>query len=182
MRKPAERVIYNNYSLEEMWDDCRSFLIENGNENPSDDEVWEEINFSDACNWEEEKERLEAFFDGDYIAVGTCGRWDGNHAGGFLFNTLSELLERFSDCDYIKMWDENGHFFMTGTHHDGTHFVEIKKVTERGKSYYENWNWSGYEDKRTEKDVHAKMFSDSHYTNLMNYMHKCYDCPKIQYK
>ena len=178
-RKPVERVIYDNYNLDEMYDDCKQYLIDEGiYDDPCDDAVWQEIWATDSFYWEEEESRLKEVFDnGDFIAVGTCGRWDGNFAGGFIFDSFNELMKRFRDCDYLRFWDENGHFFVRGSHHDGTHSIEIKEITEKGKRYYDNWNYN-FNNERTEREVHKRMFNDSHYTRLINFAHRFYGCPK----
>jgi len=180
-RKPVERVIYDNYNLDEMYDDCRQYLIDEGiDDDPPDDAVWQEIWATDSFYWEEEEGKLREVFDnGDFIAVGTCGRWDGTYAGGFVFDNFNSLMGRFRDCDYIRIWDENGHFYVKGSHHDGTHFVEVKEITDKGNQYYDNWNWSGGNDKRTRREVHKRMFNDSHYTHLINFAHRFYGCPKL---
>lgn len=179
MRK--ERVIYDNYNLDEMWDDAKESILENtGDANPSDQEIWDEISWYDGNYWDEAKEEMKRVFDnGKFLAVGTCGLWNGNFAGGFIFDSFDELMEHFRDCEYFKFWDENGHFYMKGTHHDGTHIVEIKRITKKGEDYY--WNWDMYcipNDNRSKQEVHKKMFKDSHYTNLINYANKVWGCPR----
>ena len=178
--KPKERIIYDNYDLD--YDGAKEYLHEQGNEDPTESEIWAEANFQDEINWYEIKAELENVFnDGNFLAVGTCGRWNGNFAGGFIFETFQELMNHFSDCDYIKFWDENGHFYLKGTHHDGTHHVEIKEITKKGKDYYDNWDFGPITDKRTEMEIHKKMFSDSHYTKLINYAHKYYGCKRREF-
>ena len=76
-------------------------------------------------------------------------------------------MARFEHCDYIKIWMENGHFYVKGSHHDGTDEVEVKEITDRGNDYYDNWNYGS--DNRTEREVHHKMFTNSHYTHLIKW-------------
>ena len=176
--KAKERVIYNNYDLDDYEADAKEMLEANGIEDPCERQIWDEIYEMDAEYWEDEKGNLREIFDnGKFLAVGTCGRWNGNFAGGFIFDSFAGLMSHFSDCDYIKLRDENGHFYIQGSHHDGTHSVEIKRITQKGNDYYENWNFN-WGDKRTEREVHTKMFSDSHYTNLINFAHDVYGCPR----
>lgn len=182
-RKPVPRIIYDKDSIfdDGMWYDCKENLINDGNEAPTDDEIWAEIYRTDEDNWEEEYYRLKDFFgNGIYLAVGTVGRWDGNYDCACIFSNFLELLHRFSDCEYIKIWDENGHFFMSGSHHDGTNTVEVKEITKQGKEYSDRWAYLG--DKRSAYHVYKKMFSNSRYTHLIHYMHRTYGCPKIQYE
>ena len=159
-------VFYDNYNLYELKDEARENLAEmKDNDNPSESEIWDEIYILDDFNRDDARAELRPIFNGKFLAVGTCGRWNGTFAGGFIFETFDELMARFSHCDYIKLWMENGHFFVKGAHHDGTDEVEVKRITGKGENYYDNWNFGT--DNRTKREVHAKMFSDSHYTHLI---------------
>ena len=183
MKKPKQRIIYDNYDiLEKYEEEARYNLNERDIKDPSDDEIYNECWELNQWEWEEEEQRLEDVFNGSdkFLAVGTCGRWDGNFAGGFIFSTLNELMSHFKDCDYKKIWDENGHFYMKGSHHDGTDSVEIKRLTDKGCSYYENWEYGS--DNRTERQVHEKLFNNSHYSNLINYMHNAYGCKRREFE
>ena len=67
MRKPIKRTIYNNYDL---WDqyhaDAEAYLKEE-KENPSEDEIWDEIYELDRQNWEEAKDQMVEFFEHSFI-------------------------------------------------------------------------------------------------------------------
>lgn len=163
--KAKERVIYDNYALWENYpDNCiKEKLVEDGEydnaEEISDDAIWKERNMLDESDWYQAKYELDEYFKDckKLIAFGTCGLWHGNYAGGFLFDTFDELIKKIGkDCDYFKFHDENGHLYMQCSHHDGTHSIEIKELTDRGYDYYNNWelNWS---DKRTEEYVHTQI-------------------------
>lgn len=178
--KPKERVIYDNFNTQFEEEQAREWLKENGNENPTDEEIYDEIYFQMETLWEEFEAEAEKVFKGKFIAVGICGLWNGDFEGGFIFENFNELMKRFKDCEYLKVWDENGHLYMKGTHHDGTHRIEIKKLTPNGERYLDNWNFKLFDifDKRTMREVHKKMFNDSHYTHLVNYAHEIYGCPR----
>ena len=182
MREATKRMIYDHNNIYDdcVWEGAKQDLIDSGNEDPTDNEVWDRVYLYDEDDWGMEKARLKEVFDnGKFLAVGICGRWNGNFAGGFIFDNLDELLERFRDCN-LTIWDENGHFFIEGSHHDGTHHVEIRQLTPKGEQYYENWEWG--DDNRTEQQCHQKLFTDSHYSKLIHFAHKFYGCPKIQYE
>lgn len=182
MKEAQERTIYNNYNL---WEDCledaKETLIANGIENPTEEEIWEEIYFIDSINWEEEKERLVEFFKNNtWILQGYTGRWDGNYKGGFIFTDFEEMFDRATkDCGYIHIYDENGHLFLKCSHHDGTNLYEIKKVTEKGINYIDRWEYD-WNDKRTEGYVHNKVMK--RYSILPHFAHMVYGCPKVEYK
>lgn len=111
---------------------------------------------------EQELAALTAFFDGEksdmssfvnplggnpVIARGSVGRWDGTSSGMMVYDDLKAALDtspsRFggdnvlADCDIEKVWDENGHLFVHGAHHDGAVDVEIRQLTDAGTATYE---------------------------------------------
>lgn len=182
MKEAQRRTIYNNYNL---WDDYEEFarenLADNGNENPSNDEIWEEIYLQDSFNWDDEKERLENFFaEGTWILRGINEFWYGRKEAGIIFTDFMDMFNKATtDCDYVHIYDENGHLFLKCSHHDGTNFYEIKKVTDKGIDYIDRWkdNWN---DKRTEEYIHDRVMEK--YSTLPHFAHTVYGCLKVEYK
>ena len=183
MKKPKERIIYENYDIfnDDMIEAAKENLEAN-NVEATEENINNEIYEMNQDDWNLEKERMEEVFNSGnkFLAVGTCARWNGNFAGGFVFASFNELMSYLRDCDYFKFWDENGHFYVNATHHDGTHSLEIKQVTDRGRNYYENWEYK-WEDFRTEQEIHKKIFADSHYSKLINFANIFYGCPKREF-
>ena len=185
-RLAKERIIYNNYNVSERYNYAKEYLMEDmeEGEEPSENDIWEEVNFQDQITWEDEKERLIDFFNEQsnyWILVGSVGRWDGCYDGGFLFETFEEMFYKATkDCDYIKIYDENGHLYLTCSHHDGTCSYEIKAVTDNGYNYYDNWNYSGSCDKRTEREVHTQIMK--RYSRLPRFAEKIFGCSKVEYE
>ena len=184
MKKPKERLIYDNYDLWDMYsEDAKNWLIEEKEMKPediSDDAIWNEIYDQDEMAWEITRNEMEDFFDKSkamWLAVGSVGRWNGNFAGGFIFSTFDELISRAGmDCDYFKFTDVNGRLYMQCSHHDGTNEVEVKQITEAGKRLYENWNYSASARYAyPEKELHKKIFN--RYSTLPNFVHKMFGCP-----
>lgn len=179
MRKPKERIIYDNYNGYD-FDDIKSEM----DGEPNDQEVWDEIYELQQLDWDDEKSRLDEVFNdwkGRFIAVGTCGLWHGNYKGGFLFKDFDDLARQlFKDCEYFKFWDENGHLYVECSHHDGTHSVEIKQLTDKGEEYYDNWDYN-WNDKRKDSYVYEKLFTDSHYSHLIHFANRMYGVPKIEF-
>lgn len=136
----------------------------------------------DEDNWEAEKERLETFFeDGStWLIMGNVGRWDGSKPAGSTFSTFREMWYKATlDCDYVKIYDENGHLYLTCSHHDGTNCFEIKRLTERGAKYPENWEFGKYDFSL--KELHEKLNAKG-YSALPNYAHQVFGCPKMEYE
>ncbi len=181
MREAQTRTIYNNYDLWEDYAECaKENCIKNGME-ATENNIWDEIYLQDSLNWNDEKETLIDFFEGStWILQGYSGRWNGRYRGGYIFTDFMEMFYKATkDCDYIHIYDENGHLFLQCSHHDGTNLYEIKKVTEKGESYIERWedNWN---DRRTEEQVHDAVME--RYSTLPHFAHIVYGCPKIEYK
>lgn len=180
--KPIKRVIYDNYDLYNNYaDDAKENLAEDGIENPSDDELWDLINFLDSCDWEEVKEDLDNFFsEGTWIMTGTVGRWNGIYDSGIMFTDFDSAFSMATkDCDYISLYDENGHLYLTCSHHDGDNMFEIKRLTEKGEKYFENWEYN-YNDTRSEKYIHKQLMEK--YSVLPHFVHKMYGGRKTEYE
>ena len=101
---PKERIIYDNYDLSDNYsdEDIIEMLIENGiftedeRDEITDHNIWEERYFLDECDWEEAKVVLNKYFNNanKLICVGSVGRWNGVFGGGFIFDTLDELMNK----------------------------------------------------------------------------------------
>ena len=181
-----ERIIYNNYDLwEDYADDARAFLAEEyPEEEITDNSIWDEIYFQDNINWEDEHERLKDFFTGNgyFMIRGYVGRWDGRHAAGYVFDDFDDMFYKaVKDCDYIKIWDENGHFYLKCSHHDGTNFFEIKRISSKGYDFIDNWNYN-YEDTRTEEKIHTIVWNSNFLSSLPHFAHTVYGCKKREGK
>lgn len=102
-------------------------------------------------DYSDEMASLSDFFSpsgGNPIAVrGTIGRWDGTRSGITVYDSFDKVLDTspsrhgldnvFADCEIQKVWDENGHLFMHGAHHDGSVTVEVRQLTDAGAEAYE---------------------------------------------
>lgn len=182
MKKPQRKTIYDNYDLWECYaKDAKEYLKDGGNANPTDTDIWDEIYFIDNMNWSQTEDELETFFsEGTWIMQGAVGRWNGTYATGIIFTDITEAFNKATkDCDYIHIYDENGHLYLQCSHHDGTNLFEIKKLTNKGIEYLENWeqNWN---DKRTEQYVHNQIMK--RYSVLPHFVHEVYGCPKVEYE
>lgn len=187
MKKPRQRILYDNYDLdfegakeeaiERYYDFCDSIdkEIEDDYE-PNEEKIWETAHELDGLFWEEFQNDFEKFIGNDvFIIQGNIGRWNGVARGGFTFSSLDELSRAWKDCDYIKVYDENGHLYIECSHHDGINFYEIRKLTEKGRKYLNNHN---YYDK---EELHNKLMKNP-YSVLPNYANKVWGSKKIEYE
>lgn len=187
-RIPKERAIYNNYDLSKNYpdEDMILSLMDNGTkkEDITDEMIWRERYFYDECDWETEKERLKDFFDTQstyWIAFGSVGRWNGIYPAGTIFESFEDFFYGATrDCTYWKFYDENGHLYLTCSHHDGTCCYEIKAVSDDGYNYYDRWNYGSWDDKRTEEYVYNQIIK--RYSKLPRFAEKVYGCKRTEYQ
>lgn len=180
-RIAKERIIFDNYNR--YFDEWKQKYLEEfpEYEDISDDSLinifWDE----ESMEWEDAKIQLDNFFDNaKLLLTGNIGRWNGVSSGFDTFDTLDSLLDfALEDCAYFKIWDENGHLYVCGSHHDGTVSYEIKILTDKGKDYLENWEYS-WNDKRTNTDVHKALIE--RYSRLPNFCHKIWGCKLREYE
>lgn len=172
-----ERIIYENYDVCTMFDNARAFLLEeHAAEDITDQMVWDEVAFQDSLNWEDEHARLREFFTGHgyFLLMGSVGRWDGQHEAGYVFDNFDDMFYKaVKDCDYWKLWDENGHFYFKCTHHDGTNFFEIKRINYKAVYFIENW-----ENEKSEAEKHGIVWNSNFFSSLPHFAHEVYGCKK----
>lgn len=172
------RIIYNNYNLwEDYAVDARELLKEERpDENITENEIWDKIYELTATDFDDEHERLRDFFTGHgyFLLRGTVGRWNGNHAAGYVFSNFDAMFYKATkDCDYVKMWDENGHFYLQCSHHDGTNLFEIKRITDKAFNFIENTD-------KPMKEAHTIVWNNNFLSSLPHYVHTVYGCKKYE--
>lgn len=193
-RKNAKkRTIYSNYDIPtEIYESyAKQSLIDDGNDDPSDSAIAEEIyrleediHSFEREDWYIVEAELTNFFnDGStWILFGSFERWTGISHSAFLFNDFSETMAKAGkDCEYFHFYDVNGHFYVQCSDHDGTNLFEIKRVTPKGLHYWENWECGFYtSDNRTESEIMRRIVD--RYSTLPNFAHQVYGHPKIEYE
>ncbi len=183
MRQMKKRVIYSNYDI---WDDyekvARKLLLERDVQDPTEQQIWDECSFLSDVEWSDTKDAIDSFFkDGTYILRGTSGRWDGVREAGTIFTDFWDVYYKATEsCDYVELYDENGHFYLQCSHHDGTNHYEIRRLTDKGKEYFENWKYGPLSDSRSEQYVHDQIMK--RYSHSLNYANKIFGCSMREYE
>lgn len=185
-RIAKERIIYDNYDLWEKYsdDELKEIAIECGcideNDEVTDEMMMEWRYGEDENDWECEKEQIDKFFKGKIVGFfGEVGRWDGIYKAGQIGEFWELFYKAIQDCAYIKIYDENGHMYLTCSHHDGTCHFEIKEITDKGYKYLTNWEYD-WNDKRTEQYIHTQIFNK--YSRLPRFMQNVYGCKAREYE
>ena len=186
MREGKERVIFDNYDLCEQYPDneLKEIALECGwvdnEEDITDNDLWEWRYEESETDWDIERERLEEFFkDKTVIFFGTVGRWDGRYGGCKVGEFWDIYWKAIKDCDYIKIYDVNGHFYIKCSHHDGNNFFEVKEVTDKGYEYYDRWKYD-YGNNRREWYIHSQIIE--RYSRLPRFAEKVYGVKAREYK
>lgn len=120
-------------------------------------------------------DEINMFFNGDnmYLIMGTIGTWRGPMKGGFVFSTLNQLRKAWKYCDYIKIYDVNGHLYIKCSHHDGTNYFEVKMLTEKGKKYINDIHTG-----KSNREIHTTIWNSNFFSKLPHYAYKVFGAPK----
>lgn len=182
---PKTRVIYDNYDLWNTYpDEALKEIALECEWVTEEDEITDEMLMrwrygEDEADWDCEKENLTQLFKGKTVGFfGEVGRWNGVYAAGKIGEFWELFEQAIEDCAYWKFYDENGHMYLTCSHHDGTCHFEIKEITDKGMKYLERWKWSS--DNRTEQYVHNQIYK--RYSKLPRMAEKVYGCRAKEYE
>ena len=138
----------------------------------TDEMLWDEMRFLEEMYWYDISDELKRFFNkgNAWLLTGNIGRWDGNYRGGYIFNTFEEFCKCLEDCDYVEITDNKGHLEIKCSHHDGTNFYEVKRVSDFGCEWYNN-HWD-----MCEEELHTKMWNNNFMTSLPHFARDVYGC------
>ncbi len=182
---PKARTIYDNYDLWEQYpdDDIKETILASDwveNESEITDEMIMNLRYDeDDVNWRCQKMELKKFFKGKTVGFfGDVGRWDGVYKAGKIGEFWDLFYKAIEDCAYIRIYDENGHMYLTCSHHDGTCHFEIKEITDKGTEYLDRWEYGT--DNRTEQYVHNQIFK--RYSKVPRIAQKVYGCRAREYE
>ena len=172
-----KHTLYSNYYGWISEDEIRQYLwdceyIDHLDE-ATDEMIYNEMYELERMYWDDISYELKHFFDkgNAWLLTGSIGRWDGNYRGGYIFNTFEEFCECFEDCAYIEIVDNKGHLEIKCSHHDGTNFYEVKRISDFGCEWYNNHSWDMYEE-----ELHAKMWNNNFMTSLPHFARDVYGC------
>lgn len=162
-------------SLAEAKECCRDEKWETMDDIP-DNDVYQRVSDDEDWNWRDIEVELKHFMGKStfgFLLCGNIGRWNGTFAGGYFVKEFKDLYDCWRDCDYIKIYDENGHLYITCSHHDGTNHYELKELTWRGSKYKDDHYYD-----MDDRELHEKLWNSNFYTRLPHYAHKVWGCKK----
>lgn len=185
-------------------------------ESYSDDQIFEHAMDMMRDDWDLELDRLKGFFDkdspnnpnaGNHILIrGSAQRWDRTSSGIDVCERIEDLLDCsparfgrdniFADCEIDRIWDENGHLFVSGAHHDGRVTVEVRQVSnEAERLVFDKLDYEGdiidinpveamgrrYRD-GDERELYHDLWEDADLCPSPRYMEREFDCPVLEYE
>lgn len=182
MKKAKKRVLYDNHNL------YRDFLalaedrcMRNGVYNPTKRDILLEIVFHNNIFWNELKESLQTFFSKSlWILYGTIERKGHSIQTGYVFNDFKKVLKlAVKGCKYVCIYDVNGHLFLESTCDDSVNRFEIRRVTDKGIIYLNNWRLG----KGNHRDL-ARVYQQimKKYSVLPHFAHITYGYLKTEYE
>lgn len=156
-------------------DDARELIMEydDGEYESKDDvpydKVWDMIKQTEEFAWNDFKEEInECMNNATYLLYGTVGRWNGRGKGGTFVKTVEDIVNGFGkDCNYFNFYEQNGHFYVECSHHDGTNFAEMKRVSDKGMEYYRNNEYD-----KDDEELHDTMWNSNFMTSLPHFGEK----------
>lgn len=162
------KTIFTNYNYDEYMEDAEEKLLNQMEEyeeegEPSEDEIYEEAAWlceDDWCYYV--RPGLENYFSSNpCIVTGSVGLWDGRHRGGLVIQDIRDFDRLITDCDYVELIkDDDGHLNMRASHHDGTNYYEIKRLTDAGYEYYCENNYILSREELCETLFNNEMYSE----------------------
>lgn len=172
-----KHTLYSNYYGWISEDEIRQYLwdceyIDHLDE-ATDEMIYNEMYELERMYWNDISYELKHFFDkGDaWLLTGSIGRWDGNYRGGYIFNTFEEFCKCLEDCAYIEIVDNKGHLEVKCSHHDGTNFYEVKRVSDFGCEYFGTHSWE-----LSLEEIFTKMWNNNFMTSLPHFARDVYGC------
>jgi len=145
MKVKQEIILYTNYIGDKPSDyeeEARERAREVYGDEVSDAELWDFIAEEDRMYWNDLMYKVKLWDDTNYpgskvVLHGTCGTWRGSFAGGKIFDSLEEAIQKaVDDKDYITIKIESdGELLIEGIHHDGTNRWYVKSITAKGMDY-----------------------------------------------
>lgn len=164
-----EIIFFDNTDVCGLYDNMREFLFdayaqENAWQTKNDipeDYVWENVYSHLDDEYTDFTTELDRYLScGVFIIQGVCGKWNGSVDCGRFVRNYEDIRSGIEHLDYIKFYDKCGHFYIEGSHHDGSDKYELKQLTDKGIALAER-NWFAHS-----RELHNKLMQNSSYSKL----------------
>jgi hypothetical protein len=175
-KQVKEHVLYDNYDND--FEAAKAdYEANNYDEVPGDIEYTQDMFWeNEQMNWDDFKGELNTFMEKNkngWITLGTVGTWQGPKAGGAVVFDVEKLSKIWNGCDYVKVIDKGGHLHFECSHHDGTNYYELKRLSEKGYNYWDKMYNDLFVDPR---EVHATIFKSNFLSGLPHFAKIVWGC------
>ena len=178
IQTPKIHLIYTNDPYDFNEDEMKEAWVETAEVNdweipedgPSDDEIWQEWYDQNERDWDDIECEVRYHDErGTYLVIASLGLWNGRFDGGKIISgRLDEVIRRCFE-DYNRVYMEGRNLQISATHHDGTNYFTIKKLTPKGEEYAERHEWD-----MSDRELHQRLFKDSHYSHCVRFFADLY--------
>lgn len=121
------------------WTDYDNSTVEEECPNKTDEEYTDFINF----RWDDmnhELNQLNKKYPA-FVGSGYFQGWRGNSEGGLVEKDIQTIVRKFSvngSCSYTSFYQNGTEMVVYNAHHDGRSRMEIRGLTQKGFTWYEN--------------------------------------------
>lgn len=159
MKKDSKIVFYDNSKLYELYDDSKQWLLDEGIDNPTDEQIWDSINSCDNDEWDYFTSNMkEVFKTSSFVARGTIQRWNGCFGASKVLYDYEDFIKFISGYDYVAIYEDSGKLLVDLMHHDGTHHFELRQPTSKGNDYIASNGYDcGFSDRLFNCNFYSKL-------------------------
>lgn len=130
MAKEFKRTIFNSEGY--TFDEAKKYLIEDqGIENPTDDEIYDEIYECNRIALKDERFEFQSRtknLSNDIVVIADAGRWNGRKKGIKCLTSLEEIFDFMRQYNDFELYIDRYHLKGIGHHHDGTDYLTFKEI------------------------------------------------------
>lgn len=132
MKNEFKRIIFDSEGY--TFDQAKTFLIEEGIESPSDDQIWDEINECNEITIKDERFEFalrDKLIETPIIIVADVGRWNGRRVGIKRLEHFEEIIDFMTRYDSFEIYIDRYDIRAIGHHHDGTDYILFRMLSDK---------------------------------------------------
>lgn len=151
---------HDNYIDDNEWNEVLIEAFDRPIEEISDDEKWNYLYALEESDYNDIVSELDKAIDGRrLICQGTAQVWNGSAQGSFIAEDLRDAIDHLQgrDSGYIGFYEEDKDLHITFQHHDGTHDVIARVITEAGQDFIDEHE---YDYDMSEWDMEKQVFEN----------------------
>lgn len=159
---------HDNYIGGEEWDSELEEWFGRPVDEIDDSEKWAHLAELEESDYDNAKEEISAAIGGrKLVCLGTAEVWTGTKQGGFVAEDLLDAINHLQgrDYGYIGFYEQDGELHIAFQHHDGTHDVVARALTDAGQDFIDEHE---YDYDMSEWDMEKRLFDDAALSEPIN--------------